>query len=206
MGIILNGSKPSKIIYNGAEPSLYFNGSKIWPEAANLPPYTLRLRFKDGIIPTNYDGTLTQISTSPNVWDWTYNNPTWSNAWYYDETLLEVIDGNTSDVEDMSVMFRNCYALTSVSLFDTSNVWNMEEMFRYCRSLTTIPLFDTSRVNSVNYMFQECTNVESGALALYNQMSTQADPPHSHNQTFRNCGSDTVTGAAELAQIPSDWK
>ena len=34
MGILLNGSKPSKIIYNGAESSLYFNGYKIWPEEA----------------------------------------------------------------------------------------------------------------------------------------------------------------------------
>lgn len=37
MGIILNGSKPSKIIYNGAEASLYFNGSKIWPESSPTP-------------------------------------------------------------------------------------------------------------------------------------------------------------------------
>lgn len=34
MGLILNGNAPSKIIYNGAEVSLYFNGSKIWPEEA----------------------------------------------------------------------------------------------------------------------------------------------------------------------------
>ena len=32
MGLILNGNAPSKILYNGAEVSLYFNGSKIWPD------------------------------------------------------------------------------------------------------------------------------------------------------------------------------
>lgn len=39
MGIILNGSKPSKIIYNGVESALYFNGSKIWPEASPAPTF-----------------------------------------------------------------------------------------------------------------------------------------------------------------------
>lgn len=34
MGLIFNGNKPSKIIYNGVESALYFNGSKIWPEDA----------------------------------------------------------------------------------------------------------------------------------------------------------------------------
>lgn len=34
MGLILNGNAPSKLIYNGAEVSLYFNGSKIWPESS----------------------------------------------------------------------------------------------------------------------------------------------------------------------------
>lgn len=32
MGLILNGNEPNKILYNGAEVSLYFNGSKIWPD------------------------------------------------------------------------------------------------------------------------------------------------------------------------------
>ena len=52
----------------------------------------------------------------------------------------------------------------------------------------------------------DCNNVESGALALYNQLSTQTTPPSNHSQTFYDCGSNTTTGAAELAQVPSDWK
>jgi len=53
--------------------------------------------------------------------------------------------------------------------------------------------------------FHNCTKVESGALALYQQASTQTRPPSSHTYCFRSCGSDTTTGAAELAQIPSSW-
>ena len=113
---------------------------------------------------------------------------------------------NTSAVTDMRSMFQGCTSLTSVPLFDTSSVPNMECMFASCSALTSIPLFDTSSVTNMKYMFWNCTNVETGALALYQQASTQTTPPSQHTGTFRNCGSNTVTGAAELAQIPSDWK
>ena len=292
----------------------------------NLPPYTLRLRFTDGFTPTNSRGTLTQVSASPNIWDWTYNERSWMLAWKNNNSLLEVIDGNTADVmymdwlferctsltsvslfntsnviemtamfvgcasltsvplfdtsnvTDMNVMFDGCTSLTSVPLFDTSNVTTMNgmfdectsltsvplfdtskvtdmkdmfdectsltsvplfdtskvtdmedmfygctsltsvplfdtsnatrmfAMFAYCTSLTSVPLFNTSKVTDMSYMFSGCYKVESGALALYQQASSQATPPSSHASTFNKCGRDTVTGAAELAQIPSDWK
>ena len=171
-----------------------------------LPPFTLRLRFTDVITPTNSKGTLTQVSASPNVWDWTYKDASWVQAWYNYNTLLEVIDGNTTNVTDMYEMFRGCTSLTSVPLFDTSNVTNMRSMFSNCSNLTTVPLFNTSNVTNMSYMLNGCTNVESGALALYQQASSQTTPPSYHTQAFRNCGRDTQTGAAELAQIPSSWK
>ena len=113
---------------------------------------------------------------------------------------------NTSSVTDMDNMFYWCSSLTSVPLFDTSSVTSMTDMFNDCSSLTSVPLFNTSRVKFMGRMFENCTNVQSGALALYQQLSTQANPPSSHPQVFRNCGSNTTTGAAELAQIPDDWK
>jgi surface protein len=113
---------------------------------------------------------------------------------------------NTSSVTNISAMFRNCTSLTTVPLFNTSSVTNMSTMFYGCTGLTTIPLFNTSSVTNIGNTFRGCTNVQSGALALYQQASTQATPPTSHTGTFRDCGSNTTTGAAELAQIPSDWK
>ena len=178
----------------------------IIPSDPILPAYTLRLRFADGVTPTNSKGTLTQVSASPNVWDWTYNNADWSRAWYNYNTLLEVIDGNTSNVTDMSRMFTNCSSLTTVPLFNTTNVTNMLLMLGNCTSLTSVPLFDTSKVTDMSRMFRNCYTVESGALALYQQASTQTIPPSNHTETFYLCGQYTTTGAAELAQIPSDWK
>ena len=113
---------------------------------------------------------------------------------------------NTSSVTDMGNMFHICTSLTSVPLFNTSSVTNMSFMFNSCTSLTSVPLLNTSSVTTMGSMFENCNNVQSGALALYRQASTQANPPSTHGQAFRNCGSDTTTGAAELAQIPSDWK
>lgn len=121
-------------------------------------------------------------------------------------SLMSVSLFDTSSVEHMMNMFAECSSLTSVPLFDTSRVMFMTSMFENCSSLTSVPLLNTSSVMYVSSMFKNCTKVQSGALAFYRQASTQANPPSGHGQAFRNCGSDTTTGAAELAQIPSDWK
>ena len=112
---------------------------------------------------------------------------------------------NTSNVTAMAYMFAYS-SVTTIPLFDTSNVSAMQNMFFTCGSLTTVPLLDTSSVTNMDNMFDGCTYVESGALALYQQASTQTNPPTNHTNTFRDCGSNTTTGAAELAQIPSGWK
>jgi len=121
-----------------------------------------------------------------------------------DLTSVPLFD--TSSVQTIKAMFQYCISLTTVPLFDTSNVGLMEETFDRCTALTTIPLFNTSKVTSMTLMFNNCISVQSGALALYQQASTQTNPPSYHSQTFRYCGSNTQTGAAELAQIPNEWK
>lgn len=82
----------------------------------------------------------------------------------------------------------------------------MNRMLYFCTSLTSLPLFNTSNVEYMDSAFNSCVNVQSGALDLYRQASTQTNPPGHHDSTFTNCGINTETGSAELAQIPSDWK
>jgi len=137
---------------------------------------------------------------------------------------------DTSSVETMGLMFHYCTSLQSVPLFDTSHVVNISGMLHDCTSLTACPTFDLSNVTdadffmdgcsalteipafattsmvSVMYAFHGCTHVQSGAYALYRQMSSQATPPSKHTGTFRDCGSETRTGQSELARIPSNWK
>lgn len=129
-----------------------------------------------------------------------------SDMFYGCSSLTTVPLFDTRRATSMSEMFYQCTYLTHVPLFDTRNVDNMNNMFYKCSSLTYIPLFNTSKVIGMYRMFYNCTNVQYGALALYQQASSQTTQPSDHSQTFYNCGSNTQTGAAELAQIPNDWK
>ena len=269
----------------------------------DLQPGVLRIKYKDGVVPSWEYATFTQVSVSPNVWDITPTYKTrWNNVLYWSNrndilemvwgnsegvqymndmfagcTALSAVNGldttnitdlstlffhcnslssapmlnttnctsmnsmfagcpistvpnyNTNNVKNMTDMFNSCNNLTGVPTFNTTNVIKMDTMFYGCSSLREIPLFDTSNVTSMystfedcsglsslpllntnslkyaGYTFENCVNVVSGALALYTQMSTQPSIT-SHNGCFRNCGSNTQAGAAELAQIPDDWK
>lgn len=176
-----------------------------------LPPNTVRVRTSDGNVPVKISGvtmyeSATLVAGTSDVYD-VYMSGTSLNEMFRRSTnLVEVLGANTTGITQMNYMFEMCTQLTSIPLFDTSNVTTMERMFQTCNSLTNIPLFNTSNVTNMNRMFEGCYNVQSGALALYQQASSQAVPPQYHSATFFDCGSETVTGAAELEQIPEDWK
>ena len=248
MGLLLNGNAPNKILYNGVEVSLYFNGSKIWPDGSptpptpdpynplNLPANTVRVRTSDGNAPIKGTGLFaatyeiaTLVAGTIDVYDVYKSGTSFKRFLYGSTNVVEILGANTTGITEMGSMFYNCSALTSVPLFNTSNVTSMESMFYNCSaltsvplfntssvtnmntmfygcsSLTSIPLFDTSKVYDIRYTFMYCYNVQTGALALYNQASTQANPPGNYSNAFRFCGSNTTTGAAELAQIPTSW-
>lgn len=275
-----------------------------------LPAYTIRLLYTDGFTPTFHKGTGVQLSSSPNIWDLTHNDPDWyhiledGGEHHGNHTeLLEVLGGNTTGVTDTRGMFNQCHKLRSVAYFDTSAVTSMEGMFRDCHELKDLALIDTSSVTNMNYMlagcwalnpvpyfntsnvtnmnhmfagalhygaaktiplfdtskvtsmyetfqgcgvkyvplldtssvtdmrgmfygaaalkeiplfntsnvtvmhnaFENCDNVDTGALALYQQASSQVNVP-GHIETFKRTGSLSPTGRAEVAQIPDDWK
>lgn len=102
-------------------------------------------------------------------------------------------------------MFAYCTSLTSVPQLNLSNITDTGCMFSGCTAITSIPLLNLPNIESTSGMFQGCHNVQSGALALYQQLSTQAYPPQYHESTFENCGANTQTGLAELNQIPTSW-
>jgi hypothetical protein len=102
-------------------------------------------------------------------------------------------------------VFRGCTALQSFSISNTESVQDFTALCYGCTALQAVPLLATDAATSVQSMFNNCRNVTSGALALYTQMSTQTTPPSTYTYCFTKCGLDTVTGAAELDQIPSSW-
>ena len=225
LGSLYLGSTKIKEAWVG-DVKVYGSGDPYNP--LGLPPFTIRCKFAQGYTPTMGD-SQTLVDSTENVWDITKNSPVWYYQFYGVSELLEVLGANmtgvttmagmfqrctnltsvqlfdTSSVVAMGVMFDVCIRLTSVPLFDTSKAEYMEEMFFNCVSLTSIPLFDTSSCTNMELMFHYCHQVQSGALALYQQASTQSIPPVQYNDAFKDCGINTPTGLAELQQIPSSW-
>lgn len=181
----------------------------------DLPLNTVRVRTSGGYGPVKcYAGnsnspyttfeTATLVPGTTDVYDVYKSGTNFDSFLYGASNVLEVLGANTRGITNMANMFYECYNLASVALFDTSTVTNMNSMFyRVGYFMSAVPLFDTSNVMDMSYMLWHCVGVESGALALYQQASTHVQ---THVATFEDCGSNTIAGAAELAQIPDDWK
>jgi surface protein len=123
----------------------------------DLPPYTIRLLYPDGYSPkSSGHGSWKRVSSSPNIWDVTYENNNWSSLLDGQFRLLAVICANSSNVTNMSNMFNGCDDMESVALFNTSNVTNMNNMFKGCTVLQQVPLYNTSKVTNMSGMFSSC--------------------------------------------------
>lgn len=186
-----------------------------------LSPFTIRIEFNN-ISNISTSATVTQVSD--NIYDITYNNTSWSNLISYTWAPINVtvpansigtariIAANTTGVTNLYRAFVGFYKesdssqlkfIGDVPLFDTSSVTNFSDVFS--GDITNIPDFDVSSVTNCSYAFSGCTKVESGALNLYQKLSALGAQVTNYNSCFNNCGRDTVTGAAELAQIPTSW-
>lgn len=181
-----------------------------------LPDFTMRLKFAQGYDPSanGVARTYVLVDADENIWDCTGNYrpqvtgfPTLTNNTYLTACISTNLrtPGGTGFLTGMINKFKGCTNLVSVSIPCTDHITLMGSMFEGCTSLTAIPLIDTSACLNMNRFAYGCVNVQSGALALYQQASTQATPPTTHTLAFSGCGSNTTTGAAELAQIPTSW-
>ena len=105
------------------------------------------------------------------VFDASFANarPTSCFSWFRGCENLTTIEGieylNTENVENMSFMFRDCYALESLALssFNTAKVTSMSHMFYICKALTTIYASDkfvTDQVTYGNNMFYGCEKLK----------------------------------------------
>lgn len=122
------------------------------------------------------------------------------------QNLEYIPEFDVRNATTMYSIFSTCHKLKSASLLNTSAVTSIGFSFYDCSSLKYVPLLNTTNMQYTYAAFNNCYNVISGALALYNQLTAQTIPSSSHAYTFYNCGINTTQGAAELAQIPSDWK
>lgn len=176
----------------------------------------------------------TRVSSNPNIWDWStlYNpslvgrfsstafgysqtnlrvhilganlqgllQPSLQSTWQNNPNIVSVRVLDTRTITDFQFTFNGCvnlYEISGLPIRDTAF-----QMYAGCTSLRRLPRFETDIDVNVVEMFEGCRNVESGILDCYDSLRNLTQ----HWACFRDCGVDTPTGAAELAQIPSDWK
>ena len=144
--------------------------------------------------------------------------------------LVEVPNFDFTNCLVTQGMFWGCEELQTIPAFDLQGVCDTNRMFTGCRSLRAIPAMSVSKVGHpivwdgmvatgtsqyMDYMFLGCRNVASGITAMYTALSTNGyaaaaqavgETPAHHYDVFENCGVDSQSGAAELAQVPAGWK
>lgn len=158
----------------------------------------------------------TQVSSSPNRWKLTVNKFVHLSVSQVDYGIgLPFLFANhMSNIQNGLLIPENlsggtCKLLGSGNLNITDSVGQtcetMDRMFMNCTGLTYITPLRCTNVQNVGGMFQGCTEVTEGALAQYTWFINHNIKITNHSGTFTNCGSNTQTGVAELAQIPVGW-
>jgi surface protein len=129
---------------------------------------------------------VTQVAFDPSFAE---VRPMFTCYWFYEMRKLESITGlnylNTSEVTRMDAMFSRCYKLTSLDLsnFNTSNVTDLTEMFRGSAALRTIyvgdgwQLRDMAQAISRN-VFNDCTSLVGGQGTAYDPAHVGGDYAH----------------------------
>lgn len=159
---------------------------------------------------TDINGMYNRCTALKSVPALDLSSVTIANNLFSDCTSLEEITlNNTGNITNFGYMFSGCTSLKTVNAIDITKADSRNgcsNMFQDCTALTKIPSFIStgSIALSVYYMFKNCINVASGMLDFYNRYRRRVISNNVY--AFNNCGTNTETGLAELAQIPDNWK
>lgn len=216
------GSTLIKEIYLGNTKiaQMFLGANKVY-ELAKKPYFVFEFSGSEFVptstlINSNYRNIAnwSQVSSSPNRWKLTINN------------FVDYYSGATHIGMGLAFLFIDSYDqsgnltpdnLGSVTckLIDSGNFDiidsngntcdTMDRMFKDGTSLTEFSTIQCSNVATVGGMFQGCENVTEGALAQYTWFINNNNNITNHSSTFSDCGYNTQTGLAELAQIPVGW-
>jgi len=205
----------------------YLGSAKVYgpaqPDPFNplgLPPYTMRFQFADSNYNPSTDSsdsghwktgsTWTNVSSSPNVWDYTYQKNDWSYAfsniptWQYPYgTNVSVLGANTRSVNNMTSLFSYT-KLMAIEPFSLSGITSMSYMFAHCDLRNTaLPLFNTSTITDMSYVF------EYAVFGNYSQFPNGYTIPNwdvSHVITMTGIFKDTKASNSQAGVvIPSTW-
>ena len=206
-----------KLTFNGRVATAQGWGGYVSYTQTNSKPYFVFEFSVDDFVPTTkyllnggwaygYTGTWTQISSSPNRWKLEMNN--------YDKGETAATQLGFGFLFSKKLVSNNLGGGTC-KLIGSGNFDFIDEnghtcdsfdrMFEDCTGLTYIEPIHWNGVLNIGVMFAGCTNVEGGTLDQYNWFNTYGVNITNHSGAFTNCGSNTQTGVADLAQIPVGW-
>lgn len=199
---------------------MYLGSSKVY-ELSKKPYFVFEFSVADFVPTTSLlygayreIAQWTQVSSSPNRWKLTLNKfgeVVLNHVHYYGLCFLfsDIITGSPGSLVPEKLGGGTCKLIDSgnLDITDSDNVIceSMDRMFSNCTGLTYITPLHCTNVQNVGGMFNGCTEVTEGTYDQYVWFNTYGININNHSGTFTNCGSNTQTGAAELAQIPVGW-
>lgn len=221
MGLSLGNTSIAEIYLGSAKISeMYLGSSKVYG-LAKKPYLVFEFSVSDFVPTTNLlygsyrsISTWTQVSSSPNRWKLElerFGVVRLNLVDYYGLCFLfsDIATSAPGSLIPENLGNGTCKLIDSgnLDITDSDNVVceSMDRMFSNCTGLTYIAPLHCTNVQNVGGMFSGCTEVTEGALAQYTWFNTYGININNHSGTFTNCGSNTQTGTAELAQIPVGW-
>ena len=163
---------------------------------------------------TSRCGTWTQVSASPNRWKWegwdysyidyAYGIP-WAFAFQESGTGTLFSQLTSANLGGGTCKIVDCGGFDYVDSLNNT-FQSMDRCFGPATALTEFATMQTPiTLVNVNSVFYGATNVADGALDQYTYWSTYNTNISNHSATFKDCGSNSQTGLAELNQIPVGW-
>ena len=199
-----------KILINGSNNKWLQKKDPFNP--LGLDPRTVRVKID--VLGSNYQPyirtsgdqskyTITVVDAENGIYDVT-SNKIQSGGYYINigQGYADIEIGNPNNQNDAATTYQ--FLGINATGFTQMNFASMGGNQGYGLA-GQIPIFDVSTLTTAGYMFTYNKKVTGGIIDTYNRLVALGDQITNHSQCFSSCGASTVTGAAELAQIPSDW-
>lgn len=191
-----------------------FTASNFVPTADPNPSHGLVESSSYAIGYTSRYGTWTQVSSSPNRWKWEgwdysyidelYGIP-WAFAFQESGTGTLYSQLTSSNLGGGTCKIVDCGGFNYVDS-EQHTFQSMDRCFGPATALTEFATMQTpNTLVNLNSVFIGATNVVDGSLDQYTYWSTYNTNISNHSATFKDCGSNTQAGLAELNQIPVGW-
>lgn len=223
MPIYMGSTKINPLYFGGVKIAEAYLGSTKFYSSTPPGPYVptkpyLIFQFSNPTYEPNstlqQKGTWTKTSnTSANEWYWEY-------SYHFSSASGDTLYGwafafsSSASTPVGALTPSNLGANNTCSIVgygnltghDSHSLETMDRMFANCTSLVSIvPIQTPNTLLNVSDCFSGCTEMIVGALDQYTYWSTYNTGISNHSGTFTDAGANTVTGLAELDQIPTGW-